>query len=84
MQISSGMTNVESGDQSILEIRNHLMDLYTRVGVGLLKRHAGLIELLVNADSEWQETCDQLIDEMQQAKESKEQIEQDLSRKHQV
>lgn len=47
------MTNVDTADQSIHEIRNHLMDLYTRVGVGLLKRHASLIELLVNADSEW-------------------------------
>ena len=33
-----------SPDQSVNEMRNHLIDVYTRVGVGLIKRHQSLIE----------------------------------------
>lgn len=54
MMASSGDTN----DQGVLEVRSHLIDLYTRVGVGLLKRHHMLIEMLMAADGEWQETAD--------------------------
>ena len=61
----TSLMNLETTDQSILEVRSHLVDLYTRIGAGLLKRHHSLIESLVSADSEWQETADQLIDELQ-------------------
>lgn len=38
MQITKLMTDANS-DQSVNEVRNHLIDLYTRIGVGLLKSH---------------------------------------------
>lgn len=33
-----------NADQTVNEVRNHLIDLYTRIGVGLLKSHQSLIE----------------------------------------
>lgn len=77
MQITKLMTDANS-DQSINEVRNHLIDLYTRIGVGLLKSHQNLIEQLVSSDNQWQETVDQLIDELTQVKDDKERKEHEL------
>jgi hypothetical protein len=42
MQIASMMQidkDFSSNDQNVMEIRNHLIDIYQRIGVGLLKKH---------------------------------------------
>jgi hypothetical protein len=41
-----------------MEIRNHLIDIYQRIAVGLLKKHQFYIEKIQQSDKEWQETCD--------------------------
>lgn len=35
-----------SDDQNVVEIRNHLIDLYQRIAVGLLKKHQQYVERL--------------------------------------
>jgi hypothetical protein len=47
MQIASMMQidkDFSSNDQNVMEIRNHLIDIYQRIGVGLLKKHQFYIE----------------------------------------
>lgn len=36
----------QSDDQNVVEIRNHLIDLYQRIAVGLLKKHQQYVEKL--------------------------------------
>jgi hypothetical protein len=38
----NGLTSCE--DQNVLEIKNHLIDLYQRIGINLLKKHAQYCE----------------------------------------
>ena len=73
-----------SNDQNVMEIRNHLIDIYQRIGVGLLKKHQFYIERIQLSDKEWQETCDQLINEVQTLKNEHEQSEFEKSRKIQT
>ena len=60
MQITS-MMNIGSSDsrenlnndQNVVEIRNHLIDLYQRIAVGLLKKHQQYVEKLQTTEKEW-------------------------------
>lgn len=62
----------QSDDQNVVEIRNHLIDLYQRIAVGLLKKHQQYVEKLQTTEQGWQQTCDKLINEVQSLKEEKE------------
>ena len=55
-------------DQNVIEVKNHLIDLYQCIAVKLLKKSNSYSEKLQKADKEWQETCDQLINELQTTK----------------
>ena len=65
-------------DQNVIEIKNHLIDLYQRVGVGLLKKHLLYHERLQQSSNEWQETTDQLINEHQTLKDDRDRTEAEL------
>ena len=73
------MMDSKSQDQNIIEIKNHLIDLYQRVGINLLKKHLVFCEKLHSQNSEWQETCDQLINENQSLKEDREKSDNETS-----
>ena len=45
------------------------------------KRHQNMIEQIVNSDSEWEQTVDQLINELTQLKDDKERKEHELGQK---
>ena len=62
----------------MIEIKNHLIDLYQRVGVSLLKKHLVYQDKLHQSSNEWQETCDQLINEHQSLKDDRERTEAEL------
>lgn len=68
-------------DQNVIEIKNHLIDLYQRVGVGLLKKHLVYHEKVQQSSNEWQETCDQLINEHQTLKDDRDRTEAELQKK---
>jgi len=74
-----GVLNCE--DQNVIEIRNHLIDLYQRMGINLLKKHAFYCEKQQSMNQEWQETCDQLINEHQTLKDDRDRNEADLNAK---
>ena len=82
MKINKMVNVTDCCDQNVIEIKNHLIDLYQRVGVALLKKHSTFHEKLSSQNNEWQETCDQLISENQNLKSEKEQCEQDLQSKN--
>lgn len=65
-------------DQNVIEIKNHLIDLYQRVGVVLLKKHLLYHERLQQSSNEWQETTDQLINEHQTLKDDRDRTEAEL------
>lgn len=44
----------QSDDQNVVEIRNHLIDLYQRIAVGLLKKHQQYVEKLQTTEQGWQ------------------------------
>ena len=69
----------QSDDQNVVEIRNHLIDLYQRIAVGLLKKHQQYVEKLQTTEQGWQQTCDKLINEVQSLKEEKERQEIQMS-----
>ena len=45
------------------ELRDHLIEVYQKVGVGLLKRQIAYDEKLAKQESEWRATCDRLIED---------------------
>ena len=71
MKINKMIHITDCTDHNVIEIKNHLIDLYQRVGVTLLKKHVKFQEKLSNANNEWQETCDQLITETQTLKDER-------------
>lgn len=86
MNVRSGSINPDgsgsgrqSDDQNVVEIRNHLIDLYQRIAVGLLKKHQQYVEKLQTTEQGWQQTCDKLINEVQSLKEEKERQEIQMS-----
>ena len=50
---------VSTSDLSML--RDHLIEVYQRVGVGLLKRQQTYDDKLQKQEQEWRATCDKLI-----------------------
>lgn len=62
-------------DQNVIEVKNHLIDLYQCIAVKLLKKNHTYSEKLQSADREWQETCDQLINEHQALKDDRDRTE---------
>lgn len=62
----------------MLEIKNHLIDLYQRIGINLLKKHANYCEKMLNMDRDWQETCDTLINEQQTLKDERDRSEAEM------
>ena len=56
--MGGGSSTRQSDDQNVVEIRNHLIDLYQRIAVGLLKKHQLYVERLQKSEKEWQDTCD--------------------------
>jgi len=50
------------------EMRDHLMDLYNRTVMGLLRKQQKLGETLRQHEQEWQATCNKLIEDQQQAR----------------
>ena len=71
----------DCSDQNVIEVKNHLIDLYQRVAVNLLKKHHFYSEKLQSTDREWQETCDQLINEQQALKDDRDRTEAELQAK---
>ena len=51
------------------ELRDHLIEIYNKVGVGLLRRHLYYEEQLKKQEMEWSATCDKLIEDHQNMKE---------------
>ena len=51
------------------------------MGINLLKKHAIYCEKQLNMDREWQETCDQLINEHQTLKDDRDRTEAELQQK---
>ena len=47
------------------QLRDHIMDIYNRTVVGLLKKQQKLNDNLKLQESEWQATCNKLIEEQQ-------------------
>ena len=58
-------------------LRDHLIEIYQKVGFGLLKRQFQYDELLARHENEWRATCDRLIEDHQAIKEEKETIEEE-------
>ena len=58
-------------------LRDHLIEIYQKVGFGLLKRQFQYDELLARHESEWRATCDRLIEDHQAIKDEKETIEEE-------
>lgn len=72
MRINKMMHATQCKDLNVVEIKNHLVDLYLRVGVSLLKKHLQFQDKIQNCNNEWQVTCDQLINETQALKAERE------------
>ena len=68
-------------DQNVIEIKNHLIDLYQRIGINLLKKHASYCEKMLTMDRDWQETCDTLINEQQTLKDDRDRNEAEMQSK---
>lgn len=51
------------------ELIDHMIDIYTKVGIGLLKKHVVYEELLIKKENDWQQTCDKLMENLQLIKE---------------
>lgn len=52
-------------DGVAIEVRDHFMDLYQRTVIALLKKQQILEDRLAKDESEWQATCDKLIEDKQ-------------------
>ena len=79
MMSMRGLENCQ--DQNIIDIRNHLIDLYQKTSVHLLKKHQAYCEKIHLQDKEWQETCDQLISEHQALKDERDRNENEMTEK---
>lgn len=74
MRINKLMRATDCKDLNVVDIKNHLVDLYQRVGIHLLRKHQQFQEKLQTCNSEWQVTCDQLINETQSLKQEREKV----------
>ena len=50
-------------DAVAAEVRDHLMELYNRTVIGLLKKKQKLNDNLKQQEAEWQATCNKLIED---------------------
>lgn len=75
LAITKLMLELKDDSGSILcELRDHLIDVYQKIGVGLLKRQLVYDEKLSKQELEWRATCDKLIDDHQEIKEESKEI----------
>ena len=69
--ITRGLMSADLKDESgsvLGDMRDHLIEVYQRIGLGLLKRQLVYDEQLSKQESEWRATCDKLIDDHQEIK----------------
>lgn len=52
----------------MMSLRDHLIEVYSRVGVSLLKRQQVYDEKLTRQEQEWRATCDKLIEDHHEMK----------------
>ncbi len=45
------------------ELRDHIIEVYQKIGVGLLKRQQTYEDKLSKQENEWRATCDKLIED---------------------
>jgi hypothetical protein len=69
----------EGTTQMLVALRDHMIEVYQRVGFSLLKRQLYYDELLCRQESEWRATCDRLMEDHQAIKDSSEQSEHDAN-----
>lgn len=50
-------------DAMSAELRDHIMDLFNRTIIGLLKKQQKLVDNLKQQEIEWQATCNKLIED---------------------
>lgn len=60
------------------ELRDHIMELYQRTVVGLLKKLQSAEERVGQQEVEWQATCDKLIEDQQIARQEQDKLEEKL------
>jgi hypothetical protein len=60
LELKDGM-----GGSVLMQLRDHLIEVYSRVGVHLLKRHLTYDEQILKQEQEWAATCDRLIEDHQ-------------------
>ena len=70
LQISRLMEIKDESGSVNGDLRDHLIELYQKVGVGLLKRQIVYDEQLTKQEQEWRATCDRLIEDHQEIKET--------------
>ena len=79
MRMNKMIHSTDCKDLNVIEIKNHLVDLYQRVGVSLLKKHITFQDKIQTCNKDWQDTCDQLINETQALKDEREKTDSDHS-----
>eukprot|EP00347_Sterkiella_histriomuscorum_P017052 403350844 len=72
--------SMSGSSTDLIMMRDHLIEIYQRIGVGLLKRQQVYDEKLIKQEQEWRATCDKLIEDHQKMREDKEQVESDSKR----
>ena len=60
------------------EVRDHVMELYNRTVIGLLKKQQRLSDNLKQQEHEWQATCNKLIEDQQMARQEQDKLEDKL------
>lgn len=60
------------------ELRDHIMDLFNRTIIGLLKKQQKLVDNLKQQEIEWQATCNKLIEDQQMARQDQDKLEDKL------
>lgn len=63
LNVTKLMELKEESGSVLVELRNHLIEIYQKVGIGLLKRHMTYDDQLIKQEQDWQQTCDRLIEE---------------------
>lgn len=68
-EVTKLMVEQNSGSSdSMSDLRDHLIELHTRVSHGLLKRLIACDEQMQRQEQEWRQTCDKLIEDHQTIK----------------
>ena len=63
IQITKLLEIKDESGSAMGDMRDHLIDIYQRMGVGLLKRHQVYEEQLQKLQQEWRATCDKLMED---------------------